>query len=109
MHRLTYTVFVGPIPDGLHLDHFRYPQDGCIGPSCGHPEHVRPATARENTLRGRGPTSRNLAKTHCGTCGNPLSGPNLIVVTKGRCCRFCSVTNTRAWRARQKEASEVTS
>ena len=109
VHRLTYTVFIGPIPDGLYLDHFRYPENGCLGPSCGHPEHVRPATPRENTLRGEGPTSRNLAKTHCGTCGNPLSGSNLMLNKNGRACRFCSVANTRAWRARQREASEVAS
>lgn len=109
VHRLTYTVFVGAIPPGYHLDHFKFPECGCIGPSCCHPEHVRPATPRENTLRGSGPTAWNAARTHCSKCGLPLSGENVYVNDKGRACKRCKVAATRRWRARKALARKVAS
>lgn len=104
LHRLTYTVHVGEIPPGLHLDHFKFPDEGCIGPRCCHPHHVRPASPWENTLRGRGPTALNKAKTHCSRCNRPLSGSNVYVNHKGRACKACRAAANRRCRARQAEA-----
>ncbi len=46
-HRLSYEVHVGPIPDGLLLDHL------CRVRCCVNPAHLEPVTHRENTLRGK--------------------------------------------------------
>lgn len=45
-HRVTYELLVGPIADGLVLDHL------CKNRACCNPEHLEPVTIRENTLRG---------------------------------------------------------
>lgn len=48
-HRVNYELNVGPIPDGLHLDHL------CRNPPCIEPTHLEPVTPRENYERGIGP------------------------------------------------------
>lgn len=45
-HRRMYELHVGPIPEGLHLDHL------CRVPSCVNPEHLEPVTNAENSRRG---------------------------------------------------------
>lgn len=41
-HRVSYQVFVGPIPGGLHILH------SCDVPLCVNPHHLRPGTDAEN-------------------------------------------------------------
>ena len=84
VHRIRYEREVGPIPEGVVLDHF-----ACDNPSCCNPAHVRPATDRENILRGGGVSAVHAAKTHC-VHGHPFSGDNLYVTPAGyRRCRTC--------------------
>ncbi len=45
-HRVLYEHYVGPIPDGLDLDHL------CRVPSCVNPDHMEPVTRAENVRRG---------------------------------------------------------
>lgn len=45
-HRAVYLMRVGPIPEGLVLDHL------CRNPSCVNPDHVEPVTQAENVRRG---------------------------------------------------------
>lgn len=91
-HRLRYEREVGPIPDGLVLDHFV-----CDTPPCCNPHHCRPASQRENILRGTAFSSDNAAKTHCQQ-GHPLEGENLYASHKrrgARVCRTCLVAQRR--------------
>jgi hypothetical protein len=45
-HRWSYEYFVGPVPQGLDLDHL------CRNRACVHPEHLEPVSHRENGHRG---------------------------------------------------------
>lgn len=54
-HRVAYEVLVGPIPDGLTIDHL------CRVKSCVNPAHLEPVTNRENNLRRPG----SRVATHC--------------------------------------------
>lgn len=46
-HRVIYEALVGPIPDGLTLDHL------CLNTSCVNPAHLEPVTRSENSRRIR--------------------------------------------------------
>lgn len=85
-HRLSYETHVGPIPDGMVIDH------KCRNKLCINPAHLEAVTTRENLLRGVGPQAANHAKTHCKR-GHPLSGDNLLVYrshVNGRTARACA-------------------
>lgn len=44
-HRWAYEHFIGPIPDGLTIDHL------CLNKSCVNPHHLEPVTNAENQRR----------------------------------------------------------
>jgi hypothetical protein len=44
-HRVAYEAFVGPVPDGLELDHL------CAVRGCVRPDHLEPVTRQENLRR----------------------------------------------------------
>jgi hypothetical protein len=48
-HRLVYSILVGPIPDGLPLDHVK--ERGCASNACCWPAHLEPVTHLENNRR----------------------------------------------------------
>lgn len=94
-HRFVYEELVGPIPDGLHLDHL------CRVRPCVNPEHLEPVTVLENNLR-----SAHCNKTHCKH-GHALTGENSYVQGRSRECRTCRRIQQRRFRARRKrEASQ---
>lgn len=93
-HRWSYEQFVGPIPDGLHIDHL------CRNRGCVNPAHLEAVTQRENVLRGQGEAAKNAAKTHCPqgheyTTENTYQGPN-----RRRQCILCRREVDRRRRAK---------
>jgi hypothetical protein len=98
-HIWAYTHWVGPVPDGLQLDHF-----ACDNTACVKPDHVRPVSAWENVLRSSSFAAANRAKTHCLN-DHPLTGDNLYVnpASGERVCRTCA----KAYRARWEEKQRV--
>lgn len=84
-HRVAYELSVGPIPDGLTLDHTCHDPNTCVAPcphtKCCNPAHLEPVTLVENIARralntcGRGHPKtpehgrvRSGAKWRCRTC-----------------------------------------
>lgn len=91
-HRVAYEMLIGPIPDGLTLDHL------CCNPRCVQPLHLEPVTQRENTLRGDGVAAINARKTHCAN-DHPFDRANTYVRADGRRnCRACQ----RDWKRQHK-------
>lgn len=90
-HRYAYELVVGPIPDGLVLDHL------CRVRCCVNPAHLEPVTQRENLMRGLG--SWNAGKTHCKR-GHEFTPENTYVAPHGkRTCRTCRNVRQRSRRS----------
>ena len=96
-HRFAYELLVGPIPDGLELDHL------CRTHPCVNPDHLEVVTGRVNQLRGLNPElNRTRAKliTQCPNGhlydeANTYRGP----AGGGRQCRTCHIEKQRQRRA----------
>lgn len=99
-HRVIYELLVGPVPEGLELDHL------CRNKLCVNPRHLEPVTRTENARRGICGVLRTLKaamQTYCKR-GHPLI--NAYISPDGhRHCRAC--TNMRAieYRRRKKDAN----
>lgn len=83
VHRIAYELLVGPIPDGLDLDHL------CRNRGCVNPAHLEPVTNRENILRGQTLPASEIMRTEC-PYGHPYTPENTYTNPRGqRHCRTC--------------------
>jgi hypothetical protein len=96
-HRHIYLTLVGPIPDGLQLDHL------CRTRCCVNPAHLEPVTQAENIRRGESPSGRHARVTHC-PFGHAYEGKNIMVVRKkdGTTNRRCAACHYRRHNARRR-------
>lgn len=93
-HRWAYEHFVGPIPDGLTIDHL------CRVRHCVNPAHLEPVTVQDNL-------ARRPPKTHCPN-GHPYQGSNLRVNRQGaKECRTCRRDSHRRYLRRRRSADDV--
>ena len=79
-HRVAYELVVGPIPEGLDLDHL------CRNRICVNPSHLEPVTDKENVRRGL----HGVLRTHC-KYNHELTPENTRHDRDGgRRCRTCA-------------------
>jgi len=101
-HRVSYEMYVGKIPEGLHIDHL------CRITSCVNPNHLEAVTPQENYRRGeayKGTFHKN--KTHCPN-GHEYSEENtvMLVARKGanrhRGCKVCRAEIYRKYNEKRR-------
>lgn len=95
IHRLVYEEMVGPIPDGLQIDHL------CRNTTCVNPEHLEPVTPQVNQHRGTGAGAQALRTGKCKH-GHSLADAYVYEGSTSRHCRTCHFERTRRTRAAER-------
>lgn len=104
-HLAAYERLVGPIPEGMQLDHTCHTRDvSCSGGKCLHrrcvnPAHLEPVTRRVNLLRGRSPAARAAVAETCSE-GHPFDA---VKADGTRDCTVCSRAANRRWHATNRD------
>lgn len=80
-HRIVYRAELGPIPDGLELDHL------CRRRSCVNPAHMEPVQRSENERRK---AWRYRVRRKTCPCGHDLFTNALRTPEGGHVCRACA-------------------
>ncbi len=98
-HRLSYQAHIGPIPDGLTIDHL------CRVRCCINPAHLEAVTQSVNVSRGIVSTDHAWGpprKTHCpkGHAYDPTHRSKL----GQSICRACGLAQAKGYYARNSEA-----
>jgi hypothetical protein len=94
-HRVSYEWQVGPIPDGLYIDHL------CRTPACVNPEHLEPVTQKANVDRGIA-NDWQRAKTECPQ-GHAYNADNTKWYEGRRYCRACARAYSLNYVRRKRE------
>lgn len=98
-HRFMYTIFKGPIPDNLVLDHL------CRNRACCNPDHLEPVTISENVKRGNAPNYVTHRERVCRR-GHAVTGDNALRTSDGFTkCRECDNANQRRRYERKRKAA----
>lgn len=96
-HRVSYEAFVGPIPDGLHIDHL------CRIRECVNPQHLEPVTCLENVRRS--PISHGC-ESACPR-GHLYDEENTLYTQGRRYCRTCQSVYSAIYRAMTPEERQA--
>lgn len=100
-HRFAYELLVGPIPDGLVIDHL------CRTKACVNPDHLEPVTQGENVRRGLGAGSQYQPKSDCVN-GHPFTDDNTVIAHNGQQrCLKCRAAEQARRQQRFKATREV--
>lgn len=93
-HRVSYELHVGPIRDGLTVDHI------CFNTICVNPDHLQLLTRVENIQR----TPASLLP-HCRH-GHAYDEANTYINQRGRrSCRRCNLAAALRYKQRKQEAA----
>ncbi len=94
VHVAMHELMVGPVPEGLELDHL------CRNRSCCNPDHLEPVTHAENMRRGA-PYWAERTRSECQR-GHALAGTNVRTYPNGK--RYCVTCRLERQRIRRAEA-----
>lgn len=94
-HKLMYEQIIGPVPDGLELDHI------CENRACINPIHLEPVTPLVNKSRSTSVGTVNANKTHCSN-GHEYTKENTAIRVnprgkRSRQCITCRLFAKRKW------------
>lgn len=83
-HRVAYELLVGPVPEGLQIDHL------CRNRTCVNPDHLEVVTSRVNTRRGFSFAGLRARQTECVN-GHAFDAANTYLRPDNgtRVCRIC--------------------
>jgi hypothetical protein len=94
LHRLSYRLHRGEIPEGMQIDHL------CRTPPCCNPAHLEAVTPAENARRAFS------SRKHCKQ-GHQLAPDNVYVYVRGghifRACRICRKASVGRYRVARAE------
>ena len=105
-HRMAYELLVGPIPEGMEIDHVK--ARGCLSRSCCNPDHLEPVTHAENVRRSDSPFFNGTyfgRKTHCPK-GHQYTEENTFRYNGSRRCKECIRAYNRKLYRRKKGLDE---
>jgi hypothetical protein len=94
-HRAVWMLLVGPIPDGLELDHL------CKNTPCVNPDHLEPVSHRVNVRRSENFAGQNARKSRCKN-GHEFTLENTYPQSDGRGCRACRADACRRYREKAR-------
>lgn len=111
IHRHMYRETVGPIPDGMDVDHVCHNIDldcaggkTCLHRRCVNPDHLEPVTRAVNMSRSNRLVRRGDSPTHC-KLGHERNEANTYVPPRGRPqCKECNRVAVRAYLERKRAA-----
>lgn len=104
VHRFAYEYLVGPIPEGLSIDHVK--ARGCTSTLCVNPAHLEPVPIRVNILRGDNHAAQQARQTHCKN-GHELSGRNLALPNSSHRRRHCLICYNAMLASRKVKRTEA--
>lgn len=91
-HRYSYERLVGPIPEGMQIDHL------CRNRPCVNPAHLEAVTPEENLRRAYAAIGPKMVCVN----GHPKTDENLFISGGKRRCRECCRAQGRERAARRK-------